>query len=374
MYNVLLASLTGFDSTAEIPYIFKKAGCKTVDVFCNSESWLLSNRFYDNWIETSVEHEPFKTQLIKLVEEKFDHYDWVVVLDDASVKLMNESITDERLFKKILPLTKIENREILSSKLGLSNICKKYGIVTPGYINYSETHDVEAEIKKLNFPILLKEDYSFSGMGIQYCETEADLKGAFEKVRVKENLVLQEFIQGEDIGIEALFRDGELITYNCADVLTYMYNKFSFTTRRLYYQNAEIAELLKKLGKSVGLNGFASIQYVYHPERKKYYLIEVDARVNGWMPYSRFTGHSFSDGIKRIMAGDLSHVSDNNNNEKVEIAIFDRDIRRCAKHKDFKGLFAWIFNYKGYWRFIPLYDIKFFKRIVTKLLKDLFKL
>ena len=125
MYNVLLASLTGFDSTAEIPFIFKSAGCKTVDVFCNSSSWLLTNKYYDNWIETSVEHEPFKNQLIKLVEDKFDHYDWVVVLDDASVKLMNESITDERLFKKILPLTKIENREILSSKLGLSKACKK---------------------------------------------------------------------------------------------------------------------------------------------------------------------------------------------------------------------------------------------------------
>ncbi|WP_448701058.1 ATP-grasp domain-containing protein [Mucilaginibacter sp. AW1-3] len=373
MYNVLLASLTGFDSTAEIPYIFKQAGCKTVDVYCNSSSWLLSNRFYDNWIESSVEHEPFKNGLIKLVEEKFDHYDWVMVLDDASVKLMNESITDERLFKKILPITKIENREILSSKLGLSNICQKYDIVTPGYINYSEVDDVEAAIKKLKFPILLKEDYSFSGIGIQYCETEEELPACLEKVRVKTNLVLQEFIKGEDIGVEALFREGELITYNCADVLTYMYNKFSFTTRRLYYQSEEVAILLKKLGKSVGLNGFASIQYIYHPERKTYYLIEVDARANAWMPYSRFTGHSFSDGIKQIIAGNLTHApGSNGHNKKVEIAIFDRDIRRCVKHKDYKSIFAWIFNHKGYWRFIPFYDMKFFKRILAKLFKDFF--
>ncbi len=373
MYNILLVTLTGFDSTAEIPFIFKSAGCKTVDVFCNSSSWLLSNKYYDNWIESPIEHEAFKDQLIKLVEEKFDHYDWVVVLDDASVKLMNESITDERIFKKILPITKIENREILSSKLGLSHICQKYEIVTPGYINYSDVEDITTAVQKLQFPVLLKEDYSFSGIGIQYCAGPDLLQECLDKVRVKTNLVLQEFIEGEDIGVEALFRDGELITYNCAEVLTYMYNKFSFTTRRLYYQNEEIATLLKKLGKSVGLNGFASIQYIYHPVRKTYYLIEVDARVNAWMPYSRFTGHSFSDGIKRIMAGDLSHVASKaEDGEKIEIAIFDRDIRRCVKHKDFKGLFAWVFNYRGYWRFIPFYDLKFFKRITDKLFKDFF--
>jgi len=373
MYNVLLVTLTGFDSTAEIPFIFKSAGCKTVDVFCNSSSWLLSNRFYDNWIESAIEHEAFKDQLIKLVEEKFDHYDWVVMLDDASLKLMNESITDERIFKKILPITKIGNREILSSKLGLSHICQKYDILTPAYLNYSDVKDISTVVKNLQFPILLKEDYSFSGIGIQYCSSPDLLQECLEKVSVKNNLVLQEFIEGEDIGVEALFRDGELITYNCAEVLTYMYNKFSFTTRRLYYQNEEIAVLLKKLGQGIGLNSFASIQYIYHPGRKAYYLIEVDARVNAWMPYSRFTGHNFADGIKRIMAGDLSHIANNDGEgKKIEVAIFDRDIRRCVKHKDFKGLFAWVFNYKGYWRFIPFYDIKFFKRIIAKLFKDFF--
>jgi len=371
MYNVLLVSLTGFDSTAEIPFIFKSAGCKTVDVFCNSQSWLLSNKYYNNWIESSVEHEPFKDHLISLVEQDINYYDWVLLLDDASVKLMNESITSEELFKKILPINKIENREILSSKLGLSNICQKYNITTPRYLNYSDIDDIATISQKLHFPILLKEDYSFSGIGIQYCESPELLNDCLDKVRVKENLVLQEFIKGEDIGVEALFRNGELITYNCAEVLKYMYNKFSFTTRRLYYQNNDVAQLLKTLGKNVGLNGFASVQYIYHPERQIYYLIEVDARTNSWMPYSRFTGYNFTDGIKRIMQGDLSHTAEADPGKKIEVAIFDRDIRRCVKHRDVKGVFAWVFNYKGYWRFIPFYDLKFFGRIVRKLFRDL---
>ncbi|MEO6524500.1 MAG: hypothetical protein ABIN91_22640 [Mucilaginibacter sp.] len=376
MYNVLLVSIASFfDSTGEIPFMFKRAGCN-VDVFCNKTSWLLTNRYHDNWIESSEDHETFKNQLLKLVEDKPDHYDWIVPLEDITIKLMNESIESEAIFKKILPINKIENRDILSSKAGLSSVCEKYGIATPRYINYSEVMDIEVIKQKLDFPILLKEDFSFSGIGIQYCEDASKLQECLDKVRVKTNLVLQEFIKGEDIGLEALFRDGELITYNTGEVLNYMYDKFSFTTRRKYYQDVDIAGLLRTLGKNVGLNSFASIQYVYHPERKTYYLIEVDARTNSWMPYSRFTGYDFSDGIRRIMNNDLTYIETGTTpvDKRVEVAIFDRDIRRCIKHKDFKGMLPWIFNTGGYWKFIPLYDRKISRRVFKKLMKDFLKI
>ena len=61
-------------------------------------------------------------------------------------------------------------------------------------------------------------------------------------------------------------------------------------------------------------------------------------------------------------------------NEEAEIAIFDRDMRRCIKTKDFKGLRKWVFNHKGYWRFIPFYDPRFFSRIMKKMIFDLLKI
>jgi len=201
--------------------------------------------------------------------------------------------------------------------------------------------------------------------------------GSFvEKVRSKENLVIQEFIKGEDIGVEALFKNGELITYNYAAVLSYMYSQFSFTTRRTYSRNKEMEALLATLGKSLGLNGFASIGYIYQPEKKIYYLIEVDARVNSWMPYGRFTGGDFSEGVRRIANG--AYGKENTGpvcpkDKETEIAIFDRDMRRCIKYKDLKGIANWIFNHKGYWRFIPFYDFKLLRKILKKMLYDLFK-
>jgi predicted ATP-grasp superfamily ATP-dependent carboligase len=369
MYRVLLASIVGiFDSLAEIPYMFKKAGCN-VDVFCSSHSWLRTNQFHDKWIETSENEDEFRSNLLNLVGKDPDHYNWIVLLDDATIKLMNECIDDPWLFNKILPLTKMENRALLSSKLGLSRVCEKYGIDTPTYLIYDDEMDLATIAAKLEFPILLKEDYSFSGMGIQFCETLSQLPGCLRKVRITKNVVLQEFIEGHDIGVEALFKEGELITFMCAEILTYMYDRFSFTTRRRYSHSEALAGRLQTLGRAIGLDGFANIQYIHHPQRNIYYLVEVDARTNIWMPYSRFTTNDFSNGIRRITKGDISYAGAPEKSKPVEIAIFDRDIRRCIKQKDYKGLLRWLVDYR-YWKYIPLYDRKIMKRLLKKLLHD----
>ena len=373
MKHVLLCSLSSFfDSTGEIPYMFKEAGC-FVDVLCPEGSWLISNCFHDHWFQVEEIEDKFIDKLVSIVEEDSKKYDWIVLLDDATVKLANERITSEEMFLKILPITKIENRALLSSKLGLSTISQKYNIATPRFINYSEIQNIDEINTLLDFPVLLKEDFSFSGTGIQYCDNLESFKSCLEKVRIKENLVIQEFIEGEDIGLEALFRNGQLIMYNVAEVLTYMYNRFSFTTRRNYYQSKSIEALLSNMGKAFGLNSFASIQYIYHKERDTYYLIEVDCRTNMWMPYSRFTNQNFSDGIRNILYNTPLKNALQDSNEKVEITIFDRDIRRCIKYTDFKGIFQWITNYGSYWRFLPLYDKKYSKRVFGKLLSDFSK-
>jgi len=376
MYTVLLASFSDFfDTPGEVPFMYKKAGYKVV-VFCCDTCWLRSNSFFDEWIDVSKDKEVFANSLINLIKEKGNQFDKVVLLDDETIKLMNENIIEEDLFVKIMPLNKIENRGMLSSKIGMSTVFEKYNITTPRYLNFAEENNYDLIGKRLHFPVLLKVDFSFSGTGIRKCEAPNELEEKINELHDKKNIVIQEFIEGDDIGVEALFSEGELICYQAARVLSYMNNKFSFTTRRIYFRNEKIEKSLQQLGRSVGLNSFASIGYIYHQVRDSYYLIEVDPRTNSWMPYSRFTNNSFIDGLKQIAFGNekVSSRSNSQENKETEIAIFDRDLRRCVKTKDIKGIMRWVFNYKGYWRFIPLYDRKYFSRIMNKMVVDLFKL
>ncbi|MEI8073622.1 MAG: ATP-grasp domain-containing protein [Bacteroidota bacterium] len=375
MYRVLIVSVANFiDSTAEVPYLYKKAGC-SVHVFCHKSSWLLSNKYFDRWIDAGdEENEPvFLNNFLELIKTQPNYYDKIVITDDATNKLLNDAIEDPVLFKKVLPLTKIENRNLLSSKAGFSAVLEKYQIATPKYITYHEGINLETIKKEFNFPILLKVDYSFSGIGLKMVEKPEDLSTSIEEIHDNLNLVLQEFIQGEDIGVEALFHEGKLIMYNCATINGYMYNRFSFTTGRTYYRDERIEKLLTELGEKIGLNGFASIQYVYCNDKDIFYLIEVDVRTNSWLPYGRFTGYNFSDGIRSIFDPTGNHkllTKPKPKNTKVNVYIFDRDIRRCVKNRDYNGLLKWVTNHDGRWKYIPLYDWKLFRRIVSKIIYD----
>src|SRR5437870_2209767 len=120
MSKVLIACYKNFKSAQEWPFALKRGGCEVVDVLCKPQSSLLRNSFFDKWIKYESAQHDFYTLLLNTIEE--DHYDWVIPGDDSTLKLLNESITDEKTFRKILPLTKVENREMLSSKVGLSEV------------------------------------------------------------------------------------------------------------------------------------------------------------------------------------------------------------------------------------------------------------
>jgi len=161
--------------------------------------------------------------------------------------------------------------------------------------------------------------------------------------------------------------------YNAASIENYMYHRFSFTTSRIYYRDQRIENLLRELGEKAGLNGFASIQYVYHPGRQIFYLIEVDIRTNSWMPYGRFTGYNFSDGIRSFAYPSSTEeliTKHKPDDTRTRVFIFDRDIRRCIKHRNYKDLFKWVINWHGRWKFIPFYDFKLLSRILWKMKKD----
>lgn len=367
MKNILLVSVETWDSMAEIPYMLKRGGCVRVDVLCPKNAWLKSNSYYDDWIEIKKEQSSVQQQIIDIAKDPKCPYTKIMLIDDKVIKYMSESSLSGDLFTKILPITKPENLELLASKAGFSRVCEKYNIATPRYKIYQEQIPLTEQVKDLHFPLILKEDLSWGGGGIHLCDDwTAFVEAINHKVCTKKNLVIQEYITGDDIGVEALFYMGQLITYNCSQVLSYFENKFTFTTRRKYYLDTRIEALLEYMGHNFGLMSFASISYIYHPGRDIFYLIEVDTRSNMWMPYSRFMADDFAEGLQRINANWPNPVPliPKNEGKPVEIALFYRDLRRCFKKRDWKGFARWIFNYQGYWRFVPLYDLRLLRHMI----------
>jgi hypothetical protein len=82
----------------------------------------------------------------------------------------------------------------------------------------------------------------------------------------------------------------------------------------------------------------------------------------------------FTDGVKKIISGDYARGYEKMNliKDKIELALFYKDIRRVLWKKDIRGLLRWIFNSNNYWKFIPLYDRKLMKRILKEVWNEVF--
>jgi len=372
MFKVLFACYANWDTTAEIPYLLKTSGCN-VDIYCSNKSWLLSNSFHDIWIPSSPQKEKYLEELIILLKK--EQYDWIILESDVLINYLNAFLEDEDIFKKIMPISNIEHRYMLSSKNGFSKFCIENGIDTPSYYTYNKKEDAEEIKNKLKFPVVNKLEFSWGGTDMFISWNYEEFIANLDKLPTDQNVLIQEYISGEELRIDALYYKGILVSYLSANALDYSKSKFSYNTRRNYYENKLILPQLIELGSKLGLNGFANITYMLDPKTGKYNLIEVDPRPNSWIVYSRFIAkNNFFEGVKRIVSGEYINGFQKMGifSPNVEIGLFYKDIRRAIWKKDKKGILRWVLNSKGYWRFLPLYDLKLTKRVISEIWEEVF--
>jgi hypothetical protein len=366
MNSVLIVSFFDWDTSVEIPFLFSKAGSK-VDLFCKKGAWLQSNSYHNNVIEGSEDIDEFVIKLLAHIES--NSYDFVILTEDPLLKYVNEKIVDPTLFIKTLPLIKINLREIISSKNGFSKFCIENNILTPKSDSYNSVDDYQRIINHLKFPLIQKSESGWGGMGISIIDNELALQKALENQEYNQNIMLQEYILGEDVRVDALYIKGKLIIYFCSKVLSHTTDKFSFSTRRKYYNNPEIQLILTELGEKTGANGFANITFIQEKTTANYYIIEMDLRPNSWMAYSQyFSDNNFITAIKSINSKkEFQNPCAVLFKNEIEVGLFYKDLYRAIFKKDIKGVLRWIFNYKNYWRFLPFYDFKLTKRIISQL-------
>ena len=367
MKKVLLVSKYNWDAPAEIPLVFAKAGY-IVDVFCPTDAWISCNSHINNCISCSREDAQFLTELKELVSKR--NYDWIMLTEDPLIELVKREISDEQLLQRLLPVQNSEARKILSSKIGFSSYFQSIGIETPAFMGFQNGKDELALLKTLRFPVIHKYDLSWGGTDMAISHSFIELQEKLGVLTANSNLLIQEFIKGEEIRIDALFHHGKLLNYFSAKVLDYTKNQFSYTTRRSYYPYTEIAGSLSLIGEKIKAHGFANISFIRQQDTNKHYLIEIDLRPNSWMAYSCYLS-------KQDFVYCLKHLQEPNkfdfipsslqSKSPIELGLFYKDIRRAIWAKDIKGIVRWMLGINGYWRYLPFYDFKLTKKIFKEI-------
>lgn len=352
-YRVLLAGFSDGGSVVGVPEVLSRAGA-TVDVFCGRKSWLRKNRYFDGWIPCDTDNiNVYAEQLESYVRNT--NYDWVILTDDLSLWVMNEKLDDPDLIQKILPVSSIEARKLLGSKVGLSQLCDAHAILTPGFRVCRNGQDLVQACRELSFPLLIKSDLGAAGNGIIRCEDPGCVRDACERLGF-ETVLLQEYVTGDIVAVEALYCDGFLLGYAGSIVESAWPGPFGVSCKRTYRDMTELEPLLGQIG-SLGLHGFVNMTFIHDTNSGIHYLIEADMRPQAWVPLARFVGMDFSVAARNFLKGTPITLRPNLlPNKEIPAWNATRDIQRAVAQVDFPSLFAWMVNREGRWKFLFLRD------------------
>lgn len=289
MPRVLLVT-HDWSTLTELPWLFREAGCR-VDVLCPAGNWAIRNGFYDRWLDAGPTLESLLETLETLVAG--GTYRTIVIGDDPILW----AIYRRRLMPlwPLLPLHRPEALPILN-KLGLAEHCRTHAIPCPPACRVENADEALAAAVTLGLPLVFKENYSNGGQGVWVIRDEAACRAFAASHGFGQPLLAQRFVAGRHVDVEALFKEGHLLQYVCAEILE---DNHGPSSKRRYFPNPpQIGAILVQLGQTTGLHGFANVALMQEESSGRYLLFEADPRPNKWVPYGRWFGQDFVSALR----------------------------------------------------------------------------
>lgn len=145
---------------------------------------------------------------------------------------------------------------------------------------------VFAQIKRLNFPVVIKDTCGLSSFGMDVATTFAQAKHILLSKKNNGDRLVEEFLEGFSFGIEVYGTDGD---YTVSYPLINSVNQFGLTSPK---QNVKLGfvdnekfkiEKLRtevlRLAKLLNFSGIAQIDLLY--SNQQWYIIEINSRISG---------------------------------------------------------------------------------------------
>lgn len=363
--RVLLVTFD-WSTLVEMSYLVKQADCQ-VDVLCPSTNVAIKNSFYDYWIDAGSSMESLLSVLIDVVKRRL--YKQIVIGDDPILwRIYRDKI---RELLHLLPLDNSEALPILN-KVGFAGHCKKNGIKSPQFYCIKNESDGVAALQTVGLPIVIKENYSNGGNGVSIFSEAKTFYDFINAYNFDEPLLAQQFIEGHQIGVEALFKHGELLQYICSQELEP--GMGPSTKRRYLPNNDEISGIVRQLGRCTLLHGFVNISLMQALSNQRYYLFEADPRPNKWVSYGKWFGCDFSIGFKVFMNdndnGALIENRQDQLSECPEVEYFPNHVAKLLNERRISEAISHLLDFEKHSRY-TLYDPVLLQEKMAAIRQDL---
>jgi len=157
---------------------------------------------------------------------------------------------------------------------------------------------MEIKSKTIKFPLLIKPRKGSAAVGIKEVFNIKELQNGFNE---KENLMIQEFIQGDQYGID-VFSNSSLVPVSIF-AKKVIRIRAGVADKEVTVYDAKMIDYIRNIIGKLGLYGPGDIDLI--KRRNEYVILEINPRFGGGYPLAHVVGANFPKKVIRLINGDL---------------------------------------------------------------------
>ncbi|MDR0698853.1 MAG: carbamoyl-phosphate synthase (glutamine-hydrolyzing) large subunit [Tannerella sp.] len=193
-----------------------------------------------------------------------------------------------------------------------SAMLDRIGVDQPRWRELSTLEDVNAFVKDVGFPVLVRPSYVLSGAAMNVCSNEDELVRFLKvaaNVSKQHPVVISQFIEdAKEVEMDAVAENGEIIAYAISEHIEFAGvhsgdATIQFPAQKLYIETLRrIKRISCKIARELNISGPFNIQYLAKENDIK--VIECNLRASRSFPFvSKVLKINFIDMATRVMLG-----------------------------------------------------------------------
>jgi len=263
----------------------------------------------------------------------------------------------ERLAKKLLvPYVDVKQIAMATDKLRTIQFMQDIGVPVPVTFAPKYLQEAEEVMKKMSFPLVIKirEEGNISPIrryGI--AENMDQAKNLYNKLSLLQRIpLIQEYVQGEGVGISMLCQKGKPIALFSHQRLREQMINGGPSTFCKPISSQLLEEYAIKFAKTSNWNGIAMLEFKYNYSSNKYYFMEINPRFWGSMELAIKCGVDFPYLFFQWIIGNVDNgtcIRKSNNNKlkymSMDIRAFSNSIASLDRKSQLKLLISYFSEY-----------------------------
>jgi D-aspartate ligase len=204
--------------------------------------------------------------------------DVVLPISDFTIRTLSEHRQAFSWAAKLPQLPNPHTFDIATDKAKLADFLGRYGLPHPPTMVVTAGIPAHGELSALEFPVLAKPPRSTGGIGISRFESLEGLTAFLGKQPSDTRWVVQTFVEGRDLGINALCRDGRILAATVQHTIRASSKPFQTAIGIEFRDEPSAMNVAERLIRELGWSGITNIDMRIDVRRKIPFVLELNGR------------------------------------------------------------------------------------------------